>query len=181
MDSQIPHYFTKAREDGVIFCFRGPMTQSLVENLENTLKLRVEQEGTDTNTTLKVFSIFVEQVQNVIHYSEDRTPPQEPGGIGFGLGIVLIGRKDGQFFVSCGNLIKNTDAPRMEEKLVKIKGMDKKQLRTYFKERIRSDPEEGSKGAGLGLIDMARKSRDIDFSFTLMDDVHTLFSIQVTI
>ena len=181
MDNLIPHYFNKAQEDGVIFCFRGPMTQKLVEALEYTLKVRVEQEGDGINTTQKVFSVFVEQVQNVIHYSEDRTPQYEPGKPGLGLGIVIIGLKNEQFFVSCGNLIKQDDVPRLEEKLTKIKGMDKKQLRSYFKEKLRIDPEEGSKGAGIGFIDMARKSSDIDFSFTSVDAAHALFSITVII
>ncbi|MEO5332764.1 MAG: SiaB family protein kinase [Magnetococcus sp. YQC-5] len=181
MHENIMDYYSKTKQDGVIFCFHGPMTQGLLETLENTLKVRVEQEYHDVNTTGIIFSIFVEQVQNIINYSQDRTTSTDPTKPGLGMGMVIIGHKNNRFYVSCANLIKTIDMQRLEKKLVNIKEMSKEQLRTYFKEKSRSHPEEGSKGAGLGLILMARKGNQIDFSFTPIDSTHTLFFLQVGI
>lgn len=181
MHENIMDYYNKTKQDGVVFCFHGPMTQGLLETLEITLKERVEQERNDASTTDVIFSIFVEQVQNIINYSQDRTTSNDPTKPGLGMGIVIIGHKNQRFYVSCANLIKTVDVQRLEKKLIDIKEMNKEQLRIYFKEKSRSHPEEGSKGAGLGLILMARKGNQIDFSFTPIDPTHTLFFLQVGI
>ncbi|MBF0583490.1 MAG: hypothetical protein HQL80_04555 [Magnetococcales bacterium] len=176
----IQRYFQQAEEDGVLFCLRGPMSQEVIEMLEDVLINRVEQERSDHSKTLRVFTIFVEQVQNIIRYSGKKVPI--PTGEGEqGVGMVLVGYKDDHFVVSCGNLIKTVDRPQLEQQLQRIQGMDKAALRAYFKERGRSGPMPGSRGAGLGLIEMARHSSDFSFSFSPWDDLLTLFSIQVIV
>ncbi|MBF0161823.1 MAG: hypothetical protein HQL88_06010 [Magnetococcales bacterium] len=179
-ETVIPYYFRQAEEDGVLFCARGPMSQEVIEMLENVLKRQMEQERSDSNQTLRVFAIFVEQVQNIIRYSEERVCTSTGRGES-GVGMVIVGRKQGHFFVSCGNLIKTTDRPPLEQQLVTIQGMNREQLRAYFKERGRSEPMAGSRGAGLGLIEMARRASDFSFSFSPWDAALTLFSIRVIV
>ncbi|MEO5339059.1 MAG: SiaB family protein kinase [Magnetococcus sp. MYC-9] len=176
----IPYYFRQAEEDGVLFCARGPMSQEIIEMLESVLRSRVEQEQSDGSKTLRVFSVFVEQVQNIIRYSEERV--HAPTGHGeLGVGMVVVGHRQDHFFVSCGNLIKTSNRPHLERQLQTIQGMNREELRAHFKERGRSGPLPGSRGAGLGLIEMARKSSDFSFDFSDWDDFLTLFSIQVII
>ena len=41
-----------------------------------------------------------------------------------------------------------------------------------YKEQLRAEPEEGSKGAGLGFMEIARRaSKPIEFDFTDVDEV----------
>lgn len=176
----IQDYFRRTGEDGVIFCLRGPMSQETIEMLEEVLKSRVGRTRREAGTTLRVFAVFVEQVQNVIRYSEERE--QAPtGDAEWGVGMVMVGRQGDHFFVSCANLIKGEDQSRLEQQLLAIQGMDKEQLRARCKERGRSAPMPGSQGAGLGLVEMARKASDIRFGFSPWNDRLTLFSIQVMI
>lgn len=176
----IQNWFKQAETDGVLFCLRGPMSQEVIEMIENVLKERVERTESERGSTLRVFSIFVEQVQNIIRYSGQKV--QVATGEGeVGVGMVLVGYKDGHFFVSCGNLIKTVDQPKLEQQLEQIQGMDKEALRVHFKERGRKAPMAGSRGAGLGLIGMARHARDFSFSFSPWEDGLTLFSMQVVV
>ena len=49
--------------------------------------------------------------------------------------------------------------------------MNKEELRALYKEQLRAEPEEGSKGAGLGFMEIARRaSKPIEFDFTDVDD-----------
>ena len=181
MSKLVESYINKTENDGVIFCFRGPMTLGLLESLEGSLTTTVGQQNEDVNTVFKVFSIFVEQVQNVLRYSADKLPSQEPDGEALGAGVVIIGRKEDRFFVSCGNIIKNSDVESLSKQLEKIQQMDKKQLRVYFKEQSKKAKSRDQRGSGLGLIEMARKGQDMSFGFTEKDEAHSLFSIKVTI
>ena len=51
-----------------------------------------------------------------------------------------------------------------------------------YKETLRSEPEEGSKGAGVGFIEIARRaSRPIEFDFTEFDDRFAFFALEAEI
>ncbi|MBF0096314.1 MAG: hypothetical protein HQM04_12730 [Magnetococcales bacterium] len=176
----LPSYFKQATDDGVIFCMRGPMNQNVIEMLEHVLKKRAVQEHGDHNKSIRVFSVFVEQVQNIIRYSEERVQLSDEGGEA-GVGMVMVGYRQGAFYVSCGNLIKEGDQPRLQQQLLLLRGMDKDQLRAYFKERGRSPAPAGSKGAGLGLIEIVRRATSFDYFFTPWQGGLMLFTLQVSI
>ena len=49
--------------------------------------------------------------------------------------------------------------------------MSKDELKALYKEQLRAEPEKGSKGAGLGFMEIARRaSKPIEFDFTDVDD-----------
>ena len=65
--------------------------------------------------------------------------------------------------------------------LSRIREMSKDELKALYKEQLRADPEEGSKGAGLGFMEIARRaSKPIEFDFTDLGD-YTFFALKATI
>jgi Family of unknown function (DUF6272) len=47
------------------------------------------------------------------------------------------------------------------------------------KETLKSEPDEGAKGAGAGLIEIARRSsRPFQFDFTEVDDRFAFFALE---
>ncbi len=71
---QIQRFYEQLKEEGIIFSFSGPVSQSLLEGIGETLRQKMTLEETSTTVTQKVFSIFVELMQNVINYSAERGP-----------------------------------------------------------------------------------------------------------
>lgn len=64
--------------------------------------------------------------------------------------------------------------------LEKLRGLDKAGLKAVYKEQSRKPREAGASGAGLGLIDMARKAtRPLEYSLRAVDDTYFFFSLEV--
>jgi hypothetical protein len=60
--------------------------------------------------------------------------------------------------------------------------MSKDELKALYKEQLRAAPEEGSKGAGLGFMEIARRaSKPIEFDFTEIDANYVFFALKATI
>jgi len=60
--------------------------------------------------------------------------------------------------------------------------MDRSELKQYYKEKRRNETPESSKGAGLGFIELARKSvKPIEFDVQKIDDEFSFFSLKTTI
>ena len=94
-------------------------------------------------------------------------------------GILTIGRLEDSFFVSCGNLIENQDVERLRAALSEVQSLDKEGLKALYKETLRGVTPEGSKGAGVGFIDIARRaSNGFDFDFQSVDDKHSFFCLK---
>ncbi len=171
------------KEEGVVFCFCGPTSQAVVEGIGETLRQRMELEGVGTSVINRVFSVFIEQIHNILHYSSEKIP--EDGNVDDELrfGIVLVGRNGRNFYVRCGNFVSKSRVKPLSELLERLQGLDKDQLKALYKERRRSaEPDDDSKGAGLGFIEMARKaSEPLKFGFTAVDDDRSFFSITTII
>ncbi|MGH6832430.1 MAG: SiaB family protein kinase, partial [Methyloceanibacter sp.] len=142
----------------------------------------------DTKTLRSVFAVFVEQMQNIIRYSAEKAqaalpPASEPSALKeIRYGILTIGKEGSNYVVCAGNLVQRSDVERLRARLTRIKGMNKDELKALHKEQLRADPEEGSKGAGLGFMEIARRaSKPIEFDFTDVDANHSFFALKATI
>jgi hypothetical protein len=168
------------RENGVIFCYSGYFTEQTLMGIGDAIKHKLTIDQTDRVTTRVVFSIFVEQVQNVIRYSAETEGCEDDGEIRFG--VLLVGRREEDFFICCGNMILSEDVERLRTSLDSIQKMERDELKKLWKQSLRNGPPEGSKGAGIGFIDIAWRARKgIEFDFTDIDQEHSFFTLKAYI
>lgn len=175
-------FYQNIKKENIIFCYSGPISNATVEGIGHTLKLDLEIEDAGFTVSQAIFSIFVEQMQNVLNYSAEKVKEDVELDRELRIGILVIGQEGEGMYVYCGNKIMNSDVDRIRDRIESIRMLDKDELKTLYKEKRRQAPEDGSKGAGLGLIEMARKAgKPIDYSFTYLDSRYSFFSIKVTI
>lgn len=164
---------------GILLCYNGPITQEVTECIGDALRVQMKLRRAQKDISLRAFACFVELAQNIAHYSKEVSA--DLGEEEKGAGIVAIGHQDGCFFIHSGNVIRRADAPRLEERLRKIDGMNRQELIAYYRERRRLDPGLGSKGAGIGLLELARHARALTHAIDPIDAESSFFSIKVTV
>ncbi len=98
MSLDMRQLYTDLKNDGIIFCFCGSVSQSVVEGIGETLWQRLEIEGTEMGTIARVFPIFVEQMQNIVSHSAEKISSEKEGGEEIRFGIMIVGKSpDGRF------------------------------------------------------------------------------------
>ena len=168
-------------QQGIFFCFSGPISQALLMEVGDTLRNKMAREKTSPSIILKVFAMFVEQAQNIIHYSAEEVASNQSED-GLRNGIIVVGYNNGHHYVLCGNMIENQDVSILSEQLNKLQTMNKEELKIYYKEQRRKAPHEKSKGAGLGFIELARRSiTPIQFDFRKINENQSFFSLKTEI
>jgi len=166
----------------ILLCFSGPFSQGLMVEIGDTLKQRLRADDAKSSTIVKVFSAVVEQSQNILHHSAEKIIEGNSDTDEIMLGIIAVGKENHNYFVLGGNKIKNSDVKTLENKLSKLKAMNKEELKKLYKTQRKSDSVDLTKGAGLGLIDLARKSSvPINFSFEKLDQTLSFFTIKTII
>lgn len=183
MNLSLYQLYTELRAKRILFCYSGPIAQTSIEGVGVTLRRNLEAEEAGNTTTLSVFSIFIEQVQNILNYSAEKLNRDEQDENELRVGIVVIGHEQsGDYSIYCGNKIYNQDIARLKNSIDDIRNLNKDELKVLYRERRKMENEPDGKGAGLGLIEMARRSAEpIDYSFEQIDDQFSFFSIKVVV
>jgi hypothetical protein len=171
-------------QKGIMVAYSGYVTEPVLNGVGEALKQKLAIQDTDTKTVRSVFAIFVEQMQNMIRYSAEKIPedarPEAPVELRFG--VLTIGQQDGDYVVHAGNLVDRDDVERMRRRLSAISAMDRDQLKVAYKEQLKAEPDEHSKGAGIGFIEIARRaSKPIEFDFMDVDEEYVFFALKACV
>jgi hypothetical protein len=165
---------------GMLICFAGPFSHSIIEELGTAVKRYLEAEELTKASLMDVFSVFIEQTQNVRNYAEQKAS-QGNTDCDFNSGIVAIGKNGVKYVVSSGNFAERRDIQRAIEKLEELKALDKLGLKAAYKEQMRRELPPGQT-SGLGLIDMSRKtSIPLEYSIIDVDNRYCFFSLTATL
>lgn len=158
-------FFELARRHRVIFYYVGYFSQNIIAAMAEAVKLQLEVSGVDGPTRRKLFSSFVEMAQNIIHYSADALTPDSQQDRELRHGSVCISERDGQYLLLCANPVEAGVAETLRGKLEGLRSMTLDEIKKAYKQSLRADTPEGSKGAGMGFLTMARDaSEPLDFT-----------------
>ncbi|HAL41227.1 MAG TPA: hypothetical protein DCP57_02195 [Gammaproteobacteria bacterium] len=154
------HKFMQTRR--TLFCYSGPLSEDLLTSISNPVRQQLSDVDSTDAVAKRVFGVFVEQAQNIIRYATLRSPET-----GDGVGTIAISQTDEEgFLIEAVNAIDSNKRTALENTLLELSMKDAGELRKMYKERLRSGPPEGSKGAGLGFIEMARRVQRFEFEVT---------------
>ncbi len=156
---------------GILISFSGRFSQGIIEELGEAIMKHMEAEDRPRNDIYNVFAIFVETTHNIKKYAVSKQGSSVYDRI-YNSGIVTIGRNEEGYFICSGNLIEQSDAEKLAVELDTLIPMPKDQLKKRYKEQMKKELPPDCIGAGLGLIDIARKSsKPMNYSLQSMDDL----------
>jgi len=173
------------QRQGIIFAFSGYMTEAMLGGVGEAIKQKLTIDDADSKTLRSVFAVFVEQMQNIIRYSAElaaQPSATDKPSLEIRYGILTIAQQGSEYIVQAGNLVAQKDVERLRARLSRIRDSNKEELRALHKEQLRAMPEEGSKGAGLGIMEIARRaSKPIEFDFTDVDGDYAFFTLKASV
>jgi hypothetical protein len=161
----------------LMLVYEGEFTQEITKSVLSMTERNLESVGEESNIKRKVFNVMVECLQNICkHADAAETKVEEKGA------VFMIGKEDGNYVITSGNYIMNDQVSKLNEKLMHINSLDKDGLKTYYKELIKSSELSDKGGAGLGFVDIARKSGSkLEFDFEKVNDQYSFFSFKTKI
>lgn len=139
--------------------YSGYVSEDILEAVGMTLRQRLEDIESSPQQIRQVFSIFVELMQNVIRYGDEGPQLSMKNGEKPSYGMLAVTKSDNRIVVISGNFIPNDQAVMIRQRLDELRDCDANELRQIYREKLRQPTEETSKGASLGLIEIARRSK----------------------
>ncbi|MBL8682144.1 MAG: SiaB family protein kinase [Myxococcales bacterium] len=174
---EIHSFSDRLGTQGVVLCFNGPFSHGIVEQLGQALRRHMQDAFARSPLVLDVFGVFVEQAQNIQNYVGKAFAPNDPATHG----LSVIAKEGERFVVQSGNRVRNADVASLEQRLSRVTSASRDELKKMYKQQLSATIPAGE-SAGLGLIAMARVSRDpIVYRVDPLDGDVSYFSLRVTI
>ena len=166
-------------KNNIILVYEGEFTQEITKSVLAMAERNMESIGEDSGIKRKVFNVMVECLQNIVKHGEEYISDE----ININTAIFMIGKIKNSYIITSGNPIKNDEVDDLRDKLDEINSLDKDGLKILYKEIIRGESGLTKKGgAGLGFVDMARKSgQKLEYGFEPLGKDLSFFSLKMTV
>ncbi len=161
--------------------YEGEVTQEITKAFTSMTEKNLEKIEEDGKIKKKVYHVMVECLQNIAKHADDDTNTASDR-LEDGLaktGIFLIGSDEKEYFITSGNGILNDNIAPLKEMLDNINSLDKDGLKELHKTKMRETAISEKGGAGLGFIDIARKTgNQLEYHFEPVDSKSSFFLLK---
>jgi hypothetical protein len=162
----------------LILIYEGEFTQEITKSVLAMAERNMDSVGEESSIKRKVFNVMVECLQNICKHADDLTEDSAMRNSA----IFMIGKQENEYFITTGNAISQDKVFPLNEKLMQINSLDKEGLKELYKQIIKNGDLSEKGGAGLGFVDMARKSgQKLEYDFEPMNERISFFSLTTKI
>ncbi len=172
------NYYKQMQEQCVILYFKGEITNSLLTSILQLVDDRLEHKSENVKTKKKVFSVLLECLQNIYNYQQLNEFERD----NLLSAALMVRRTEDSYHIITGNFVKNDIIHFLKSKIDKVNELDAEALKDFYKEVLLVSEPTPNGGAGLGIIDIARKSgSEIFYHFEPSEENYSFYSLEVKI
>lgn len=175
--------YQEMERDHVLLSFKGIITKELLDSVYQIMEAKMISLNEDSQKRKKVYNILVESLQNIYHHvdelwQEEAIPDANSKDVMF----MVVRNENGAYTIYTGNYLLASKCELLKSKIEHINSLTAEQLRVHYVDTLNTTEFSEKGGAGLGMIDLARKSGNkLLFSFTNVNEKYAFFSLVISI
>jgi hypothetical protein len=130
----------------------------------------------DKKTKRRVYHAMVETMQNIQRHAEDFSDEV------FSNGLFMIGKKKSIYYIITINKIQATNEEKIKKAIDCVNEATPEELNEMYKKQLKNGKIGEHGGAGLGLIDIARKTENkIEYMFLPINVAEEYFILKAEV
>ena len=179
--ADVYNFYQRMEDENIILSFKGEFTSDLLTSILHIMETKMQTLGISQKMKKRVFNVLVECFQNLYHHIESVSETKQD--LQFQKSALIMVKHAGdRIIVRTGNFIKNEGIEELKRKLNQVNGLNAEELRELYQQKLLSNNLSEKGTAGLGLIDIARKSKNkLDHEFINIDENCSFFCLNVVI
>jgi len=170
-------FFQLMQNNEIILIYSGEFSQDLTKTLLAFTERKLSSENLEDLVRKKIFNIMVEMLQNISKNAVDNNSNQILDSP-----VFMIGESVQDYLLLSSNKILNANIPNLKNRLDEVNMLDSEGLKNLYKQVRLSSTFSKIGGAGIGIIDMARKSeKKLNYSFTDINDTDSMYTLLIKV
>lgn len=172
-------FYKSMKAHEITLVYEGEITHQITKAFTSLTESNMAKEDEPGNVQRKVFHVMVECLQNISKHADDFTSNDY---LFSGRGIFLVSKGDNEYSVTTGNAVENDRIEELTNMLETINIMDKDALKGLYKKQMKEGRLSDKGGAGLGFIDIKRKTgKELEYHFLPISNDTSFFLLTSTI
>jgi hypothetical protein len=164
----------KMMTERIMFVYRGIVTSDNSVPLLMLLEKEMETSDFGFVGRKRLFMFVLESLQNVSRHSFNSQHAS--------MSLVVYSKAGSGYTVTTGNVLANSGIANLKLKLDEINNLETKDIRSVYRQMLSSSEFSTKGGAGLGLIEMAKKTGNkLDYDFVPVDGEYSYFVLSKTV
>ncbi len=185
MNTSSMYNFNHLMEETEVLCsYKGIVNTEFINDILSLMESKMDELEQNNLVKKKVYYVMVECLQNLYHhidqsehvsteYFED-IPPKSA--------YFMVAKGNDSFHIKTGNVIDTESAETIISKLETINKMDSISLKRHYQDTLHSGQLSEKGTAGLGFIDIARKTGNkLNYEIIPINERNHFFSLNVRI
>ncbi len=166
-------FYKSMKAHEIKLVYEGRVTQQITKAFIALAEAQMEENAEASNVQRKVFHVMVECLQNISRHAEE----DESGeSLHAGKGIFMVSRTEQYWCVTTGNAIFNEKVKELKDMIEQINELNEDELKDLYVRQMREGRLSTKGGAGLGFIDIRRKTKKkLEYNFLPITDKVSFF------
>ncbi|PWL28831.1 MAG: hypothetical protein DCO96_08420 [Fluviicola sp. XM-24bin1] len=179
--SDVYDFYRRMEDDHIILSFKGAFTEDLLTSILHIVEGKMEDLQVDTKKKKRVFNVLVESFQNLYHHIEEMAPDRGDSEKD-NSAMIIVKYENHRFTIITGNFVNSNRIPELRHKLDTVNALNDEALRELYRSKLENGGRTEKGTAGLGLIDIARKSKNkLDYEIIDVTESIGFFCLSVLI
>ena len=176
--NHINQFYQILQDDNLSFVYQGDFSDGITEKIIALSEYSIDSGNEMLEMRNKVSFVIVECFQNIVRHGND-TQTKANRTVTFP-GLFSTRNTQDCIYIASANLIENEQVPLLKDKLENLNNLDKEQIKALYMDILTTGELSDKGGAGLGLVEMARKSENpLEFIFENENDKLSLFYLML--
>jgi hypothetical protein len=159
--------------------YEGKVTHQITKAFISLAEAQMEENEETASVQRVVFHVMVECLQNISRHADDCA---KGNYLYSGKGIFMVCNTKDTFLITTGNAVLKDKIKAIIKMIDRINGMNDFQLKDLYMKQMREGTLSEKGGAGLGLIDIRRKTGNkLEYHFIPLSDTLSFFLLTATI
>ncbi len=160
-----------------IFTYKGELSFNAIEGILNEYKHCIQQFDVELVVRKRVYSILVECLENTFRHTSQNIANMKHTHV-----ELYLYDADENFVISIGNHILNKNIAELTNRINLVNSLDQVGINRLYRASISKANISDKGGAGLGIIEIARNSRQkIDFEIESINHDTSFFRFEIKV
>lgn len=167
------------QDNGVVLVYLGKVDYNVTQMFSVITENETDMNNESKDLKRRLNHAVIEVLQNLTKHSSELYKELK-----FGKGMFMLGKKEDKYIVYTANKVLKEEVIKLTAAIDEVNSHDYNDLRRIYKEQLKQGKLSDKGGAGLGLIDIARKSGNkLDYTIKPFNDVvdYFIFKVEVSV